>query len=155
MKKETKKKPGATSESDNKPVENQIIPPPAETVTAENNQNEESNAPTENTSETNASETNASEENASETNTVGANQTDSETVDKSVPEEDEEDEGETVKSGFEKVSIRAICDDGKPFCGSYGSLHFDANGESVVTIGDRDSLEKLRNQFATLDIKQT
>lgn len=70
------------------------------------------------------------------------------------PEQEPEDDEPEVKSGFEKISIRAICDNGTPFCGSFRTLNFDADGVTEVTAADRDSLESLKAHFPTLEIKQ-
>lgn len=59
-----------------------------------------------------------------------------------------------VKTGFDKISIRAMCDNGEPFTGSFRSLNFDAEGVADVTIADRESVEKLKDHFPTLEIKQ-
>lgn len=59
-----------------------------------------------------------------------------------------------VKSGFQRIPIRAVCDDGQPFAGSYRSLVFDGNGCATVTDADAESLENLQREFPTLVIKQ-
>jgi hypothetical protein len=65
------------------------------------------------------------------------------------------EEEEEVKTGFEKVSIRAACSaTGEPFRGSYRTLQFDDEGVAVVSIEDKNSIEQLQEQFPGLEIKQ-
>lgn len=96
--------------------------------------------------ENQASQTSAEDQTAQ----TGADDTEKDKDNDEVIEEEEEE----VKSGFEKISIRALCGDGKPFTGSYSTLFFDPTGVAEVTIADRDSLEKLQKQFPAIEIEK-
>lgn len=80
-------------------------------------------------------------------------ETEAEIVDEK-KEETKEDEEVIIKQGPKKLKIRALQPNGEPFTGAYGSLHFDPKGVAEISEADIPSVEKLRNQFKSLDIDQ-
>lgn len=69
-------------------------------------------------------------------------------------EEPVQDEEVIVKQGPRKVNIRALQPNGSPFTGHYGTLFFDHTGVAVISESDLPSVEKLREQFKSLEIEQ-
>ncbi len=80
-------------------------------------------------------------------------ETEAEVVDEK-DEESKEDEEVIIKQGPRKLKIRALQPNGESFTGAYGSLHFDSKGVAEISEADIPSVEKLRNQFKSLDIDQ-
>lgn len=66
----------------------------------------------------------------------------------------DDDDELIVKSNFEKRSIKVLQATGDPFTGSYANLHFGPDGVTEISLADFSTLEKLKQQFPTVDISE-